>query len=145
MKYRFLFSFLFFIAATLYVSAQDSTEYYWVRFADKNGTAGAIDNPHALLSQRALDRRHRLHIAIDSADLPVAAQYLEALRQKGARIHNVSKWLNGASVIADSAIAGEIAKLPFVKCVQLCLKRSVVADTAKVHYADKGSYPDQRQ
>ena len=44
---------------------------YLVKFKHKGGTPFTIANPAAYLSQRAIDRRTRYGIAIDSTDLPV--------------------------------------------------------------------------
>ena len=59
------------LIATICAQAQIASNIYWVQFTDKNGTPYTIDNPEAYLSQRALDRRARLGIAIDEYDLPV--------------------------------------------------------------------------
>ncbi len=117
------------------IQAQDTLEYYWVSFSDKNGTPYEIGRPSKYLSQRALERRRAQCIAIDSTDLPVSPRYTQALTESGARIHNVSKWLNGACVIADSAIADSISRLPFVTEVYRCLRRNMTGDTARSYKA----------
>lgn len=94
--------------------------YYWVQLADKKGTPYQISSPEAFLSQRALDRRVRQHIAIDETDLPVSPVYLDSLKNRGLQILHTSKWLNGATVgTADTALMRKIAVLPFVSSVQL--------------------------
>ena len=99
------------------LAAQPRLSKYWVEFSDKAGTPYCVCRPGEFLSARALDRRAREGVAIDASDLPVSPVYLNALRNLGARIHNTSRWLNAAAVIADSAAAQQIGQLPFVKKV----------------------------
>lgn len=93
---------------------------YWVAFTDKVGTPCTINNPSEYLSQRALDRRVRMHIGIDSLDLPVNPAYTEALRQTGGIVWTVSKWLNGAVFYAadSSGMESTLWALPFVASVE---------------------------
>ena len=91
--------------------------WYWVTFTDKAGTAGSLERPAELLSPRALARRARLGIPIDSLDLPVSTRYLRRLRQEGAFILHTSRWLNAATVRLAKARAEEIGRLPFVGSV----------------------------
>ncbi|MFN4080333.1 MAG: S8 family serine peptidase [Saprospiraceae bacterium] len=99
------------------LAAQPRLSKYWVEFSDKNGTPYCTCRPAEFLSARALDRRAREGIAVDESDLPPTPRYLDSLRSCGARIHNVSRWLNAAAVIADSATASALKRFPFVKKV----------------------------
>lgn len=87
----------------------------WVEFADKASPVYTIDQPEKFLSKRAIDRRHRQNIAIDSTDLPVKIEYLRALESLGATVHSTSKWLNAASVLVDAEMEKKIVALDFVK------------------------------
>lgn len=87
---------------------------YLVVFSDKQGTPFYTSSPSDFLSARAIDRRAKSGIEILENDLPVNPQYVQALAQKGAVIHNRSKWLNAAAVMADSATAETLKTLPFV-------------------------------
>ena len=112
---------LLLIAATVFSQAQVATNIYWVQFTDKNNSPYSIDNPEAYLTQRALDRRARLGIAIDEYDLPVNPQYLQAVADCGAQLLNPSKWLNGVSVYSSSAaVINAINALDFVEVVRNC-------------------------
>lgn len=103
-----------------------NTYKYWVQFKDKDGTPYNVDYPENYLSQRALERRARYHIAIDTLDLPVNPNYLEAITDRGFRVRNVSKWVNGAVVDAvDTSRIGEIRELTFVKNVILYEKPKI--------------------
>ena len=105
----------------MFAQAQVATNIYWVQFADKANSPYSIDNPGAYLSQRALDRRARLGIAIDEYDLPVNPQYLQAVANCGAQILNPSKWLNGVSVYASNpSVMDAVNALEFVVTVRNC-------------------------
>ena len=100
---------------------QIATDIYWVQFTDKNDSPYSIDVPEAFLSERALDRRARLGIAIDEYDLPVNPQYLQAVADCGAQLLNPSKWLNGVTVYTSSIdVINAINALEFVEVVRNC-------------------------
>ena len=88
---------------------------YWVSFTDKQGSSYSLANPSAYLSQRALERRSRKGVRVDSLDLPVNPAYVQAVRNAGADVRYTSRWLNGlmAYLPADQS-ADSIAALPFV-------------------------------
>lgn len=109
------------VVSCVYAQAQIGTNIYWVQFTDKNNSPYSIDAPEAYLSQRALDRRARLGIAIDQYDIPVNPQYLEAVANCGAQLLNPSKWLNGVSVYTENpAVIDAINALEFVETTRSC-------------------------
>lgn len=89
---------------------------YIIKFKDKGTNPFSIANPSQYLSQRALDRRTRYNIAIDSSDLPVTPRYIDSLRASGAvTILNVSKWLNQVLIrTSDATALAKINAMPFV-------------------------------
>jgi len=91
---------------------------YWVEFKDKNNSPYCTCRPAEYLSARALERRARAGIAVVDNDLPVNPLYISQLKSSGAEIHNTSRWLNAAAVMADSATASRLPGLPFVKSVR---------------------------
>lgn len=100
--------------------AQDSVYKYWVELTDKAGCAYTLQQPEAYLSPRALERRMRQRIAIDSLDLPLSGVYLDRLRQAGFTVQNRSKWLNGVTLFAPTdTLADLLDSLPFVKGYRL--------------------------
>jgi hypothetical protein len=115
-----LFIFLCLVLSRGLVFGQDEPKsYYWVALKDKVGTAYQIGHPEAFLSQRAIDRRNRQHIAIDETDLPVSAVYIDSLKNLGLEIFHISKWLNGATVrTSDTALIRKISTLSFVDSIQ---------------------------
>ncbi len=122
MKKIFLGSIL---ALLFFVSRETSAQnYYWVAFTDKNNTLYSLSNPQLYLSERAIQRRVRQNIPIDSLDLPVNKNYINAVLEKGARFMHTSKWLNGVTVQAlNDSFEINVLKLPFVKKVQLTKTR----------------------
>ena len=115
---------LLFMALVAFVgaNAQIATNIYWVQFTDKNDSPYSIDAPEAYLSQRALDRRARLGVAIDDYDLPVNPQYLQGVSDCGAQLINPSKWLNGVTVrTTDPGVIEAINALPYVDVVRECV------------------------
>lgn len=88
-----------------------------VQFKDKKGTAYSLSNPAGFLSAKAIERRTRQRITIDSTDLPVSAVYLDSIRNvPGVSILNNSKWLNQVLIrITDQAALTKINSFPFVK------------------------------
>ncbi|MCC7467505.1 MAG: S8 family serine peptidase, partial [Saprospiraceae bacterium] len=88
---------------------------FWISFKDKQDSPYCLCRPEEFLSFRALERRYKAGIPLDESDLPVNPAYLEALKQAGAVVHNSSKWLNAAAVMADSVTARKLETLPFVQ------------------------------
>ncbi len=107
---------LFFLCLIFSLCSHAQLTRYIVKFRDKNSNPFSLSNPSQYLSQRAIDRRLRYNIAIDSADLPVTPGYIDSLRLSGnVTILNVSKWLNQVAIQTTDAIAlNKIANFPFV-------------------------------
>lgn len=89
---------------------------YVVRFKNKGGSPHTITNPSTYLSQRAIDRRIKYSIAIDSTDLPVTPSYISQIRAiPNVTLLNVSKWLNAVTIqTTDANSITTINNLPFV-------------------------------
>ena len=91
---------------------------YWIEFTDKLNSPYCTCRPAEFLSARSLERRARAGIAVVENDLPVNSDYVNALKINGVKIHGTSRWLNAATVVADSAGAESLKDLPFVKKVE---------------------------
>ncbi len=98
------------------LSAQ-STSNFLVYFTDKGQTSYSFSRPSDFLSSRALDRRTRQNITVDSLDLPVHQQYIDIVLSQGpTRILGRSKWLNAILIESNNpSLRTEIEQLPFVK------------------------------
>lgn len=116
-KLKFVFLLLCLFVAASMTAQTPRLNKYWVEFSDKNNSPYCTCRPAEFLSARALERRARAGISIVENDLPVNPDYVNALKINGIKIHSTSRWLNAAAVVADSAGAARLKKLPFVKKV----------------------------
>lgn len=91
------------LGLTSTLHAQRDYDIYWVQFKDKGDTPYSVFRPQEFLSPRAVERRQRFGILVDSTDLPINPRYLEPIRIKGFQIHSHSRWLNGVAIIAQSS------------------------------------------
>ncbi|MBB1283893.1 S8 family peptidase [Flavisolibacter sp. BT320] len=105
---------LLFFAAN---SEAQTLSRYIITFKNKATTPYTFSNPEAYLSPRAIERRTRHGIAIDSIDLPVTPRYLDSVQLAGnITILNVSKWLNQVSIQTSDAVAlAKIRTFSFVE------------------------------
>jgi len=100
---------------TLLASAQVAPLHHWVGFADKAESSVDLNDPNVglqMLSQRALDRRHRQGISLDSLDLPVSPSAIAAVMMVGNlpegpafRKLYESRWLNGIVIQVDTTVS----------------------------------------
>ncbi|WP_423126590.1 S8 family serine peptidase [Gaoshiqia sp. Z1-71] len=119
---------------SLYLPAQETMDYYWVGFKDKAGTSYSVARPDEFLSRRAIFRREKQHIPVDQSDLPVSPVYLDGLRNVGATIVHCSKWLNGATIKADPAVANAVSGLNYIREIQLS-RPGMIAKSAHDKFA----------
>ena len=88
---------------------------YRLTLKDKRGTPFSIGKPQAYLSQKAIERRRRQHLGIDSTDLPITPSYIRSIEATGAEVIVKSKWNNTVLVGIDRASQyKDIQDLPFV-------------------------------
>lgn len=99
--------------------SQAQVSKYIVQFKDKASNPYSLSEPSAYLSPRAIERRTRYSIPIDSTDLPITPRYIDSIRQAGnLTILNQSKWLNSVSIqCTDAAALARINSFPFVQSV----------------------------
>ena len=127
-----------FILLGLSCSGQAYTRYKIV-FTDKNGTPFSLNEPQAYLSARAILRRQRQGIPVDSTDLPIVPRYIDSVMAAGpVTLLNHCNWLNQIVIqTSDPAALGRIAALPFVKAADsIGLRRAAPLETVP---ADKFS------
>lgn len=92
-----------------------------VYFKDKGQDNYSLDEGDQFLSSRALARRDKQQITLDSTDLPVSPGYLkELLEVSQAKLLNTSRWLNYAVLyLPDIDLDIDIIRnLPFVASVR---------------------------
>ena len=99
-------------------SAYSQTRYL-VQFRDKGTNPFSLSSPNNFLSQRAIDRRTRYAIPIDSTDLPITPRYIDSLRLiTNVTVLNGSRWLNSVSIqTSDASALAKINNFPFVQSV----------------------------
>ncbi|MEM7037118.1 MAG: S8 family serine peptidase [Bacteroidota bacterium] len=99
------------------IAGQEALEdKYWVFLTDKGDFSKY--EPGEILSERALERRARMNIALDETDYPVVEAYVQAIGAVGATVRHPSKWFNAVSVKMDAATRAKVEALPFVKSVR---------------------------
>ncbi len=111
-KYSYVLTGLLFC---LSLKVQGQTEFR-VYLKDKGSSLGLLDSPEGFLSSAALNRRALQNIPIKRSDLPIAKEYLQALKDLGASPLAQSKWLNYVYVRHPQAQL--IASLPFVERIE---------------------------
>ncbi|MDY3789248.1 S8 family peptidase [Bacteroides fluxus] len=113
---------LFLLALTLFAAgahAQQDTLKYRISLKDKAATVYSLDHPEAFLSEKAIARRQKQHLPIDSTDLPVCRKYVDEIRRQGVHIVVTGKWENFVTVSCnDSTLIDRIAALPFVRTTE---------------------------
>ena len=93
---------------------------YRVSLTDKADTPYSFDHPTRFLSRRAIERRERQGLAIDSTDLPVSMHYIRLIKKEGVNIVGQSRWQNTVLVrLKDSTLVSGIRQLPCVKACKL--------------------------
>jgi hypothetical protein len=75
-------------------------------------------NPQSFLSKRAIERKRKEQVDIDSTDYPVSKNYLQIIANAGGKIVSKSKWFNTCVVqLRDSLQIEAVRLLPFVDSV----------------------------
>lgn len=135
MKKILLFCFL---AGYSYTIAQ--TQLVFVYFTDKPNKAAFFANPLSELSQKSLNRRTTLGIALNDQDAPIEGSYIQNLKNLGFIVTDYSKWLNGAAVNATAAQISLLQTQPYVLSVESFAKNGVpIVQPAPTHKWNKSS------
>jgi len=92
-------------------------DFYAVHFKYKPQDNYGLDEPSSFLSIRALERKTRFNIEVDSMDLPVSQRYISDIQPFILDNLYNTNWLNAAIVLADPEQISLISGLPFVEKV----------------------------
>lgn len=98
---------LMLIGLSLIFTNSHAQEQYAFRvyFTDKNTTDHTLTTPLSYLSQRAIDRRAKYNIDIDSSDLPVPVTYIDSVLQTTQGIlHATSRWQNSCVILLEDSV-----------------------------------------
>ena len=88
---------------------------YRVYLKDKKGGSYSLRHPEKFLSAKALARRERQGLAVDSTDLPVSSKYIGTLRHDGYQVVGGSRWNNTVLIASPKGdIAPQLEGLNFV-------------------------------
>ena len=90
---------------------------YAVYFTDKENSPYSINNPKALFTERAIQRRADQGIAITCHDFPPNPSYVQSVAEMGARVFYRSRWMNLVIVEATPELIVDISNLPYVSGV----------------------------
>jgi len=113
----------------------DAKILVWVYFNDKGEDIWQyFDNPLSVVSKRSLKRRAKVlpeNKLIDFTDIPVNCHYIDKLHEYGIQIKHKSKWLNAVSCYLNKNEITKVAKLPFVKLIDIVRKYKKKRDYIK--------------
>lgn len=114
---------------------------YRVTFADKSGTNYSLSQPIEFLSQRAIDRRIRFGIPIDSLDLPVSDDnILQLSAALDMDIVHTSKWFNSVVIRSTDTLGLDtVMSLPCVTSLKS------VSSEGDRHVEDKLEHPSKSE
>lgn len=120
MFHKRLAVFTLLIMQALYSCAANGYHYYFVYFKDKQHTPYSIAAPQKYLSDKAIARREKFNISIDSSDLPLTPLYVQTIAGiKGIELWNRSKWLNALEIrTTDTLAVSGLNMLTFVRKIQ---------------------------
>lgn len=88
-----------------------------IQFKNKGTNPFSISTPSAFLSARAISRRTKFGIPIDSTDLPITPGYIDSIRSvANVTVLNRSKWMNQVVITTtDPAALAKINSFSFVQ------------------------------
>lgn len=101
-------------AKVKYPGRQTFVYRYYLR--DKQGCGFSVDHPSRFLSPKAIERRKRQRLRIDSTDLPVSRKYVDLFRLSGAEVLGTSRWNN--TVVVRSRDSVQLRQLATLSCVR---------------------------
>jgi len=100
-----------------------SQEDAWVYFKVKNSSQTYFDNPMAMLSQRALDRRNTQNIPFDLKDIPIDKTLTSQIKAVlGITIMAKSKWMNALHIRGNQSDINSLKSFAFVDKVDFANK-----------------------
>ncbi|SHK60667.1 Por secretion system C-terminal sorting domain-containing protein [Epilithonimonas mollis] len=102
----------------LSLAANAQTELVFVFFKDKPNKTAFYSNPLSELTQKSLDRRTNLGIALTDQDAPIEQSYIQNIKNLGFIVTDYSKWLNGVAVNATTAQIVQLSQQNYVDHVE---------------------------
>ncbi|MCD7900116.1 MAG: S8 family serine peptidase [Bacteroides sp.] len=103
----------------MYTYARQDTLKYRITLSDKASTTYSLDKPQEFLSEKAITRRLKQQLPVDSTDLPVCEDYIRTIQRVGVKVITKGKWENFVTVSCnDTTFIEQIKLLPFVKSTE---------------------------
>ncbi|MFC3161514.1 S8/S53 family peptidase [Chryseobacterium arachidis] len=93
-------------------------------FKDKPNKAAFYANPLSELTQKSLNRRTALGVALNDQDAPIEQSYINNIQSLGFTVTDYSKWLNGVAVNATPAQITTLQAQTYVLSVESFAKNS---------------------
>jgi serine protease AprX len=117
---RLLLPLILLITFCTAATAQNAQYAFRVTFKDKKATTYSLSAPLQYLSQRAMDRRSKYNMQVDSTDLPVVKTYVDSvLHVTNGVLHLRSRWQNSCVILVeDSSSVLALQNISFVKSVR---------------------------
>ncbi len=117
MKYWLI---IIFFSCIKIATAGPKTFAFRIVFKQKNSLQ-TINDSAQFLSPKALARRKKNHITVDSFDLPLNKNYIDSVVNtlNAFKVKNKSKWFNSIVVLTLDSNVNDVLALSFVKSVQL--------------------------
>ena len=106
---------LFSVFCFFFVSISHGQNRYAVYFKFKPQDSFSLNRPSEFLSTKAVERKERFQIPIDSLDLPISARYVTEIASKASKVLYPVNWLNAAIIEATPENIIVIAALNFVE------------------------------
>lgn len=143
---NWVFLFILSLFSITAFAQEESYEYKFRLFLkDKGKTNYSIDKPEEFLTVKAIERRKKQEIAIDSADFPISNEYIQAIEELGGIIVAKSKWLKTISVhCTDSSMIELFEDLPFVEKAEIVWRGSPQKIVRK-EYPDTLRIPNKKE
>ncbi|MEX2567339.1 MAG: S8 family peptidase [Cyclobacteriaceae bacterium] len=116
------YSIFIFVSLFLFHQKGLAQDRYAIHFKYKPTELYRLDEPENLLGKRALERRSKEGMAVDSTDIPVSEKYISSTASLVNDFLYHSKWLNASIVVAEEKNLLAIADLDFVDKVVLVAK-----------------------
>lgn len=90
---------------------KEKSYIYRFTLRDKQGTPFSTDRPREFLSRKAVERRKRQNLAIDSTDLPVSPHYINMLTTPSTKVIGTSRWQNTVLLLTADTSAVNTLRL----------------------------------
>lgn len=95
---------------------------YVLHYKYKPQNSYSLAAPEQFMLSRAIDRRVKEGVEVDSTDLPVSEKYIAQIRPLVELVKYHSKWMNASIVVANQEQIENVSLLPFIDSVALVAK-----------------------